>query len=270
MQVVGLDVASHIGFERAATAIIDALRSDLTAATIHARGSDAGERIDLRIADPDSPSLISYETGGEDPSAVLQDAIEYLAESGVTHAIVDTRVGFTGQTIAIGTDPTDRTLAVVAEADLDDREALDGVIKAIDAIEPYETLGSLVEQIQTHPDSPKAGALATFTGRVRADNLEEGRTTHLEYEKYEDVADEEMDAIRAELTARDGVYEVLMHHNTGVVPAEEDAVHVVVLAGHRKEAFRAVEDGIDLLKERVPIFKKEVTESGEYWAHDRP
>jgi molybdopterin synthase catalytic subunit len=42
---------------------------------------------------------------------------------------------------------------------------------------------------------------------------------------------------------------------------------VVVLAGHREEAFRTVEDGIDRLKAEVPLFKKEVTVSDEFWAH---
>jgi len=42
---------------------------------------------------------------------------------------------------------------------------------------------------------------------------------------------------------------------------------VVVLAGHRREAFETVEDGIDRLKAEVPLFKKEVTVSGEFWAH---
>jgi len=79
-----------------------------------------------------------------------------------------------------------------------------------------------------------------------------------------------MDDIKRDLEEREGVYEVAMHHETGVVKVEEDAVHVVVLAGHRQEAFLAVEDGINRLKDEVPIFKKEVTEDGGFWVHDRP
>jgi molybdopterin synthase catalytic subunit len=60
-----------------------------------------------------------------------------------------------------------------------------------------------------------------------------------------------------------------MHHRTGVIEAGEDIVFVVVLAGHRREAFRAVEDGIDRLKDEVPIFKKETTEAEEFWVHRR-
>ncbi len=58
-------------------------------------------------------------------------------------------------------------------------------------------------------------------------------------------------------------------NETGVVDAGEDIVFVVVLAGHRRESFRAVEDGIDRLKDEVPIFKKETTVEEDFWVHDR-
>jgi molybdopterin synthase catalytic subunit len=78
-----------------------------------------------------------------------------------------------------------------------------------------------------------------------------------------------MATIAAELEEREGVFEVLFHHRTGVVADGEDIVFVVVLAGHRREAFRTVEDGIDRLKDEVPLFKKETTEAEEFWVHDR-
>jgi molybdopterin synthase catalytic subunit len=61
---------------------------------------------------------------------------------------------------------------------------------------------------------------------------------------------------------------VRLHHRMGVVPKGEDVVYVAVLAGHRAEGFETVEDGIDRIKDEVPLFKKEVTEDGEFWAHD--
>ena len=72
-----------------------------------------------------------------------------------------------------------------------------------------------------------------------------------------------------DLTDRNGVFEVLLHHRTGVIADGEDIVFVVVLAGHRDEAFATVEDGIDRLKDEVPIFKKETTEEEEFWVHQR-
>jgi len=154
-----------------------------------------------------------------------------------------------------------------------DPEALeyDAVVDAIERLEPYRTLESLVAELKDSPRAARAGAVATFTGRVRAkDGPDDPPTEHLEFEKYEGVADERMRALREDLESREGVLDVRLHHRTGVLEAGEDIVFVVVLAGHRREAFRAVEDGIDRLKQEVPLFKKEVTVDDEFWRHERP
>lgn len=144
------------------------------------------------------------------------------------------------------------------------------VIDALADVQPYETLGSLVAKAKSAAGEEFAGAIATFTGRVRArEDADDDRTDRLEFDQYGAVATQRLATIREELTARDGVYEVLVHHRTGVVEAGEDIVFVVVLAGHREEAFATVEDGIDRLKAEVPIFKKEVTVSEEFWRHTR-
>ncbi|MCF2241515.1 molybdenum cofactor biosynthesis protein MoaE, partial [Halobacterium salinarum] len=102
------------------------------------------------------------------------------------------------------------------------------------------------------------------------DDPDDTPTRHLEFERYDTVAEQRMATIREQLCERDGVYDVRMHHRTGVVPAGDDVVHVVVLAGHRGDAFRAVSDGIDRLKDEVPLFKKEVTVDDAFWRHDTP
>ncbi len=145
------------------------------------------------------------------------------------------------------------------------------VVDRLEDGEPYETRESLIRRAEASPDSKQAGAIATFTGRVRAkDAPDDEETEYLEFEKYAGVANKRLRELETELKARDGVFEVLLHHRTGVIEAEEDIVFVVVLAGHREEAFRTVEDGINRLKAEVPIFKKEVTVGEEYWVHTRP
>ncbi|WP_415381254.1 molybdopterin synthase [Halosimplex sp. TS25] len=160
------------------------------------------------------------------------------------------------------------TVATAPEADAVD---VDEVVAALDDLEPYECLASLVAEVKRAPDARYSGAIATFTGRVRAlEGPDDDPTEHLAFEKYDGVAEERMATIREELEARDGVYEVRLHHRTGVVEAGEDIVFVVVLAGHRGEAFETVEDGIDRLKDEVPLFKKEVTVDDAFWSHERP
>jgi molybdopterin synthase catalytic subunit len=148
---------------------------------------------------------------------------------------------------------------------------VDAIVDALERTEPYETLESLVAEAKLAPAADRAGAIATFTGRVREkDDPDDEPTEYLKFEKYDGVADERLSAIREELLEREGIHEVLLHHRTGVIPAGVDIVFVVVLAGHRSEAFETVEDGIDRLKDEVPLFKKEVTVDDTFWAHDRP
>ena len=137
------------------------------------------------------------------------------------------------------------------------------------SVEPYVTLGSLVARAKAAEGAERSGALATFTGRVRAkDGPDDDRTTHLAFERYDEVAERRLAEIETELSAREGVFGVWTHHRVGVIPDGEDIVFVVVLAGHREEAFETVSDGIDRLKAEVPIFKKETTVTEEFWTHD--
>ena len=137
--------------------------------------------------------------------------------------------------------------------------------------DPYVTLGQLVERVKAHPDAPRAGAIATFTGRVRRhDDETDPATLQLAFERYDPVATERLRSIEADLEDRAGVYAVELFHRTGVIEDGEDIVFVVVLAGHRTEAFRAVEDGINRLKAEVPIFKHETTTAEDFWVHDPP
>ncbi|SFG63566.1 molybdopterin synthase catalytic subunit [Halopelagius inordinatus] len=185
---------------------------------------------------------------------------DYALLSGFPDADVPTVV-FDGRETA-----SDRIL------EADDAEAvdIDSVVELAEAGDPHVTLERLVRRAKTSPRAEYAGAIATFTGRVRARDAEDdSRTVQLEFEKYDGVAEERMATIESEIESRDGVEEVLMYHRTGVVEDGEDIVFVVVLAGHRGEAFRAVEDGIDRLKAEVPLFKRETTVEEDFWVHDR-
>ena len=73
------------------------------------------------------------------------------------------------------------------------------------------------------------------------------------------VVDEPLRAQGAELVA------VAIHHRIGVVEIGETSVAIAVSAAHRHEALAACREAIDELKERVPLWKKEIYEGGEEW-----
>ncbi|MEF8779701.1 MAG: molybdopterin synthase [Haloferacaceae archaeon] len=241
--------------------------------------ADGGVAAHEPAADLDADTTIelgadgSWTGGGADRSftdllEALAPTHDYVLAAGFSRLRVPTVV-LTGED-GTAVDPADVAGEVVATAATPAELDLDGIVADLAGFEPYVTLEELVREAKASPMAERSGAIATFTGRVRMkDAPDDDPTEQLVFEKYEGVAEERMDEIAAELESREGIFEVLMHHRTGVIEAGEDIVFVVVLAGHRKQAFRAVEDGIDLLKEDVPIFKKESTESEEFWVHQR-
>jgi len=232
---------------------------DLDAAgTDTARHRAAGAATTVGLADEE------WFRAGEGRS--LDDALAALAPDH-EYALVE---GYHDRALAKvalgGVDAADPVIARAADAaDAD----LGAIVDSIEDVDSFETLESLVAEATRADGSDRAGAIATFTGRVRrTDGPDDAPTERLEFETYDGVADDRMATIREELCAREGVQEVLLHHRTGVLEAGEDIVFVVVLAGHREEAFATVSDGIDRLKAEVPIFKKEVTVEETFWRHE--
>jgi molybdopterin synthase catalytic subunit/molybdopterin converting factor small subunit len=122
------------------------------------------------------------------------------------------------------------------------------------------SLEAVVEEVA----SEEAGAVATFVGATRVHSR--GRTvTSLEYEAYEGMAEEVMSEIADELTARYDLCAIAIHHRIGRVGIGERSVVIAVSAPHRRDALAACKDVIDTLKERVPLWKKEVYVGGEEW-----
>lgn len=114
-----------------------------------------------------------------------------------------------------------------------------------------------------------AGGEAVFIGTVR--NSFEGRPSlGLFYESYQDLAEKEMRRIAQELRQEFGILRLVMIHRVGELAIGEAAVVVAVSAPHRGEAFAACHAGIDRVKERVPIWKKERWAEGESRWHHEP
>jgi molybdopterin synthase catalytic subunit len=124
-----------------------------------------------------------------------------------------------------------------------------------------------VDRVVDRVAGPDAGGIVTFVGRVR--DRARGRVIErLEYEAYPGMAERELEKITSEAAERWPGVRVAAAHRTGVLGIGEIAVVVVAAAAHRGEAFEACRFTIDALKERVPIWKKEVATDGAYWVED--
>jgi molybdopterin synthase catalytic subunit len=87
----------------------------------------------------------------------------------------------------------------------------------------------------------------------------------LEYEAYEEMAEEVMAEIADELTTRYALCKVAISHRLGRVEVGETSVAIAVSAPHRQDALAACADAIEALKSRVPLWKKELYVGGEEW-----
>jgi MoaE-MoaD fusion protein len=108
------------------------------------------------------------------------------------------------------------------------------------------------------------GGIATFTGMVR---LHSRGTTidHLEYEAYAPMAIKVMTELCDEIEAEIPGTRLAVEHRVGTLQIGDVAVVIAAAAPHRAEAFTACRAMIDRLKDRVPIWKKEISVDGAEW-----
>jgi molybdopterin synthase catalytic subunit/molybdopterin converting factor small subunit len=125
--------------------------------------------------------------------------------------------------------------------------------------EPLD-VGAAIAEVE----DDEAGAVASFVGTVRRHSRD--RTVlHLEYEAFEEMAVPMLRGLAEMLTAKHGLSKVAIHHRTGRVEIGEPSVVIAVSAPHRAAALDACREAIDILKETIPLWKKELYEGGEEW-----
>ena len=113
------------------------------------------------------------------------------------------------------------------------------------------------------------GAAVIFEGVVR--NQTRGRKTlYLDYESYESMALDEMEALASQALKQFQIRDVALVHRLGRLEIGETSVLIVVASAHRVAAFDACRWLIDTLKRTVPIWKKEYFEDGAVWADGEP
>ncbi len=125
------------------------------------------------------------------------------------------------------------------------------------------------ELLALRTSSLRMGGIATFVGCTR--DFSEGReVTEISFDAYDSMALAEMKLLRDEAMAKFKLLDARIVHRVGVVPAGEQIVLIATGAEHRAPALQACHWLIDELKQRVPIWKKEVTPQGDAWVTPRP
>jgi molybdopterin synthase catalytic subunit len=108
---------------------------------------------------------------------------------------------------------------------------------------------------------PAAGGVVSFTGVVRDEDG--GRAVvELEYEAHPGAASA-LRAVAERVAAEVDVIAVAAVHRTGLLAVGDVAVVVAASAAHRGKAFEGAQRLIDDLKREVPIWKRQVFQSGD-------
>ena len=116
----------------------------------------------------------------------------------------------------------------------------------------------------TNSRTTNDGSQIVFIGCVRDD----GNMDALEIEAFVPVAEKDLADIAAEAMERFSLNSVDIVHRYGRLALGETIVVILVGAGHRPEAYEGSRFIIEKLKEKVPIWKQELSGNarGE-WVH---
>jgi molybdopterin synthase catalytic subunit len=133
-------------------------------------------------------------------------------------------------------------------------------IRLLDAaFDPHSSLAALSEQ------TPEAGGIATFIGKVRAS----GGVEALELSHYEPLTLGGMMELASQAEGRFELVGLVILHRTGTMAPGDPIVCVAAAAVHRRDAILAVDFCMDHLKSAAWFWKREKRRGVWHWIEPR-
>lgn len=126
------------------------------------------------------------------------------------------------------------------------------------------TSAFIANAIAKHQSKTEIGAHNIFLGQVRKDQVEGQTVSAIEFSCYEEMAEKKLSEIREETFAKYDLTCMHIYHSLGMVNLGEICFFVFVSAAHRPQVYEATEYIVNRIKEEMPIFGKELFETGEY------
>ncbi|KAF3308507.1 Molybdopterin synthase catalytic subunit [Orbilia oligospora] len=110
--------------------------------------------------------------------------------------------------------------------------------------------------------SPKAGAVVVFVGKS---------VSTLEYTTYTPLALRTLSSILTTLKSKNDscLHSISVIHRLGIVPISEDSIVIALSTSHRAEGWRIAEECLELVKDKVEIWKREWFVDGGVWRANR-
>jgi molybdopterin synthase catalytic subunit len=129
-----------------------------------------------------------------------------------------------------------------------------------------DDLNSLIDELKR--ESKRIGSITVFVGVVRQFSNGD-KVLKLEYEANEDLAQIVLEQILKEAQKKHKIIDGIIEHRLGDVEAGEDVFYAIVASEHREEGLKALKEIVDNVKNKVPIWKKEVTETESRWVDSK-
>lgn len=118
--------------------------------------------------------------------------------------------------------------------------------------------------IGKHQSKSTIGAHNIFLGQVRADEIEGKKVVSIDYSAYEEMAEQQFYEIREAAFAKYELSCLHIYHSLGIVNVGEICLFVFVSAPRRKVVYEALEFLVEAIKEKAPVFGKEIFEDATY------
>jgi molybdopterin synthase catalytic subunit len=122
----------------------------------------------------------------------------------------------------------------------------------------------IADSIAKHSAKKNIGAHEIFLGQVRADVINGKTVSAIDYSSYTEMAEKEIEKIRENIIIKHNLTCAHVMHSIGRVNPGEISLFVFVSSPHRKAAFDACHELVDLIKKDVPVFGKEIFEDETY------
>ena len=127
------------------------------------------------------------------------------------------------------------------------------------------------EKIAAHQSKTGIGGHSIFLGQVRADVVQNKKVIAVDYTSYEQMALEQMTAIRETMIEKYSLNCMHVYHSLGEIKTGEICLFVFTSAAHRKAAIDACSETVERLKAELPIWGKEIFEDDSYqWKINQP
>lgn len=129
--------------------------------------------------------------------------------------------------------------------------------KIIDGAIPYEEIVRILKEASDQ----KTGGLSIFNGQVRADMKDNNTVLAIEYSFFEEAIHKVAQELMNKISASFNINRIWIFHSRGLVKAGELCLSVMVTSGHRKDAITACTLLVEEIKQKLPVWGKEILDN---------